>query len=155
MEQLFRYNWAIRDEWFQLCSEIPYIELIKDRSGGVGSILKTLFHIVDVECSWLQAIQGKPVSEPDYEDFGSLVLVKQLSDSYRHENSPFIEKWSSELEYEIVTPPWDNEAFYYGEVLRHVVAHEIHHIGQLSVWTREMGLKPVEANFIGRGLMNK
>lgn len=45
----------------------------------------------------------------------------------------------------IVTDTW-------GEVMRHVIAHEIHHIGQLSIWARELGIKPVSANVIGRGL---
>ncbi|MDQ0913885.1 putative damage-inducible protein DinB [Paenibacillus sp. V4I5] len=44
------------------------------------------------------------------------------------------------------------EAHKYGEVMWHVIAHEIHHIGQLSIWSREIGKKPVTANLIGRGL---
>ena len=46
----------------------------------------------------------------------------------------------------IVTDAW-------GEIMRHIIAHEIHHIGQLSVWAREIGKKPVSASAIGRGLM--
>lgn len=45
-------------------------------------------------------------------------------------------------------PPYDS----WGEIMRHVIAHEIHHIGQLSVWARQMGHKPITANVIGRGL---
>ncbi|GAA0596811.1 hypothetical protein GCM10009001_11170 [Virgibacillus siamensis] len=45
-------------------------------------------------------------------------------------------------------------SFRYGEIMRHVIAHEIHHIGQLSVWSREIGRKPVTANLIDRGLFN-
>ncbi|SFB22860.1 DinB family protein [Lentibacillus halodurans] len=44
--------------------------------------------------------------------------------------------------------------FRYGEIMRHVIAHEIHHIGQLSVWACEIGKKPVNANLIGRGLFD-
>lgn len=36
--------------------------------------------------------------------------------------------------------------------MRHVIVHEIHHIGQISVWVRELGYEPVSANLIGRGL---
>lgn len=36
--------------------------------------------------------------------------------------------------------------------MRHMIAHEIHHIGQLSVWAREIGKKPVSANLIGKEL---
>lgn len=41
----------------------------------------------------------------------------------------------------------------WGEALRHVIVHEIHHVGHLSVWAREVGKKPASANLIGRGLM--
>ena len=40
----------------------------------------------------------------------------------------------------------------HGEIIRHTIAHEIHHIGQLSIWAREMGKAPVSANLIRRGL---
>ncbi|MHB1630483.1 MAG: DinB family protein [Bacilli bacterium] len=36
------------------------------------------------------------------------------------------------------------------EILRHVIAHEIHRIGQLSVCAREIGREPVSANLICR-----
>ncbi len=32
--------------------------------------------------------------------------------------------------------------------MRHLIAHEIHHIGQLSIWSREMGIEPVSASLI-------
>jgi uncharacterized damage-inducible protein DinB len=41
----------------------------------------------------------------------------------------------------------------WGEIMRHVIAHEIHHMGQLSVWARELGREPVSANVIGKGLI--
>lgn len=43
----------------------------------------------------------------------------------------------------------------WGEIMRHDIAHHIHHAGQLSVWAREVGKKPVSANVIGKGLMDK
>ena len=49
----------------------------------------------------------------------------------------------------------EQESFTFGEVMRHVIAHEIHHIGQLSIWSREIGKTPVTANLIRRGLFDK
>lgn len=48
----------------------------------------------------------------------------------------------------------ESVSFKYGAVMRHVIAHEIHRIGQLSVWSREIGQKPVSANLIHRGLFD-
>lgn len=42
-----------------------------------------------------------------------------------------------------------------GEVIRHVIAHEIHHAGQLSIWSREIGKQPISANLINRGLFDR
>ncbi|HDR5022767.1 TPA: damage-inducible protein DinB, partial [Bacillus cereus] len=52
----------------------------------------------------------------------------------------------------ILKASWTDKTYTYGEVLRHVIVHEIHHIGQLSIWARELNLRPVSANLIGRGL---
>lgn len=149
MEMLFRYNWQVRNDWFSWCEEMSVEELLKLRVGGVGTVLRTLFHIVDVEQAWiLQGLQSKPEFHYRYEDYQSLVAVRKLSDSCRPRIWDFVQKWSDDLE----NNKLDN--FTYGEVMRHVIAHEIHHIGQLSIWARELGRQPVTANLIGRNLAN-
>ncbi|KFN04124.1 DUF664 domain-containing protein [Bacillus clarus] len=152
LEALFRYNWQVRDEWFEWCKQLPEKELLYKRVGGVGSILQTLFHIVDVEYSWINDLQGKEDVEPKFKDYQSLQKVQELSSVYRRELEVFLKTWSEDVENKIVKVSWTNKTYKYGEVLRHVIAHEIHHIGQLSIWSRELDLKPVSANLIGRGL---
>lgn len=155
MKELFFYNWDARDEWFELLSRLPHDELVRERTGGVGSMLKTLFHIVDVEYSWIQVVRGGSVIDPDYEDYNRLDLVRDLSNEYRADMKPFISAWSSDKDYEETMVPWLGRKLYAGEILRHVIAHEIHHIGQLSIWAREIGEKPVSANFIDKGLLDR
>lgn len=79
--------------------------------------------------------------------------MKKLSDSYREELELFLQAWSSDLENKILTASWTNKTYTYGEGVRHVIAHEIHHIGQLSIWSRELDIQPISANLIGRGLL--
>ncbi|MFC7677385.1 DinB family protein [Paenibacillus sp. GCM10028914] len=153
MIKLFQYNWRIRDEWFDLCNKIPEEELLRTRIGGAGSILKTLFHIVDVEYSWIDGISGNVVMDPDYEDYKTLELVKGLSNEYRLIVQKYLDSWTDDMEYNKVKVEWMEDELYKGEVLRHIIAHEIHHIGQLSIWVREMGIKPISANFIHKGFM--
>lgn len=150
MLTLFRYNWLVRDEWFALCEQISLEELLRERVGGVGSILSTLLHVIDVENSWIRSIEGKPDIQVRIEDYGTLQQVKQLSDRWRHDMETFLLSWASDREH-VVVPSTDGR-YAEGEILRHVVAHEIHHMGQLSIWARELGLKPVSANVIDRGL---
>ncbi|GGE60563.1 DinB family protein [Priestia taiwanensis] len=153
MIHLFQYNWQIRDEWFTLCEQLPERELRKERVGGPGSILYTLFHIVEVEHSWICAMQGKPDIPIHFENYQSLEAVKKLSDSLRLDSEPYLLDWSENIEQEQVYISWLEETFLKGEVIRHVIAHETHHIGQLSIWTRELGIEPVSVHFVGRNLM--
>lgn len=146
----FDYNWQVRDEWFEWCNQLSNEELIKERTGGVGSILYTLFHIIDVEYSWLRGIQGKEDVVVEFADYDTPEKVKSLSDRFRNEIAEFLKKNLDELKEIVVCVPWDEDKYTVEEIVHHVIAHEIHHVGQLSVWSRELELTPVPANFIGR-----
>lgn len=64
--------------------------------------------------------------------------------------------WTNEMEPRPVTitnSESQTAALRYGEIMRHIIAHEIHYAGQLSVWARELGREPVTANLIFRGLV--
>ncbi|MFG6117876.1 DinB family protein [Thalassobacillus sp. B23F22_16] len=149
MIYFFEYNWQVRDEWFEWCNQLSNEELLKDQTGGVGSILYTLFHIIDVEYSWLRGIQDKEDVVVEFSDYDTLEKVKSLSDKYRNEIAEFLKKSLDGLKKDVVSVPWDEDKYTVEEILHHIIAHEIHHIGQLSVWSRELELNPVSANFIG------
>ncbi|MBP1989026.1 DinB family protein [Paenibacillus eucommiae] len=153
MLQLFQYNWQVRNEWFDWCNSLSVEHLLQNRKGGVGSFLQTLFHIVDVESSYIREMKGEPDLAPNYHDYMSLEQVRKLSDLYHEEVAEFIGNWSSEMDQEIVTISWLNDSkLSCGEILRHILTHEIHHIGQLSIWAKELDKPVVSASYIGRGL---
>ncbi|KOS04574.1 DinB family protein [Paenibacillus polymyxa] len=156
MQTFFRYNWMIREQWYRWCEEVSQEELLKQRVGGVGGILKTLFHIVDVEWSWIQTIQGKPDFQEDFSLYDTLDKVRELDAKFRLDVEPFVLAWHDGLErkrFEDHLPDGRIVIDAWGEVMRHVIAHQIHHIGQLSIWSREFGKPPVSANVIGKGLI--
>ncbi|MFJ5671229.1 DinB family protein [Bacillus safensis] len=152
MNKFFEYNWQVRDEWINWCHQLTTEELLQDRIGGVGSILYTLFHIIDVEYSWIRGIQGKEDVVLDFDDYKTLAKVKTLSTTLRHEIVEFLKSSLDEKQDRMVSVPWDEDEYTKDEILHHIISHEIHHIGQLSVWAREKELTPVSANFIGRKL---
>ncbi|MEH7238075.1 DinB family protein [Bacillus sp. JJ1562] len=156
MKTLFQYNWQVRDDWFTWCEGVPEEELLMKRVGGVGGILYTMFHIVEVERSWIHFLKTKQdPGEPPFEDYASLEKVKALSNQFHTEIEPFIMSWTNEMDSRSITvtnPEGQSETFRHGEIMRHVIAHEIHHIGQLSIWARELGREPVTANLFFRGL---
>ncbi|QQZ07765.1 DinB family protein [Heyndrickxia vini] len=158
MKTLFQYNWQVRDEWFKWCEDVEEAELLLVRTGGVGGILHTLFHIIDVEWSWIRVMQGKPDFQESFDDYRSLTLVRELEAAFKPEVEGFVLNWKDEMENNIFTDTAPDGRIFqdtWGEIMRHMIAHEIHHIGQLSVWAREVGKTPVSANFLGRGLAKK
>jgi uncharacterized damage-inducible protein DinB len=152
MLRLLEYNWKIRDEWFLIFEQIPIDELLRQRIGGMGSILKTMYHIIDVEYSWIRGLMEKPDIELKYENSMELRRIVELSDHCRVEIKHFLQAWTGEMDNKPVMVSWSKVTFTCGEILRHVIAHEIHHIGQLSVWAKELDVKIVSSNFIGREL---
>lgn len=123
--KFFRYNWQVRDEWFDWCESVPAEELNKLRIGGVGSILKTLWHVVDAEYSWIRAVEGKPDVQFAFEDHTTVDSIRSWSDRCREELKPFLGAWDTARESQVVQASWrPEETIAAGEILRHVIAHE-------------------------------
>ncbi|MEH7442862.1 DinB family protein [Bacillus sp. JJ1122] len=155
MKMLFNYNWAVRDDWYKWCEGVSEGELLAARTGGMGGVLQTLFHIIDVEWSWIRLLQGKDDFQENFELYNTLDKVKKLDAKFKAEVKEFVLAWNGEMENRILQlreSDGSSVIFTWGEIMRHTLAHEIHHIGQISVWAREIGKQPVTANFIGRGL---
>lgn len=153
MKTLFEYNWEVRDEWLEWCRKLPAAELEKERTGGVGSILRTLFHIIDVEISWIYAILEKEEFQPEYKEYQELEKIIRFSKMHRDEMREAVQHILKDPDAHVYISWW-NQSFAKGMVLRHIIAHEIHHIGQLSVWAREIGAEPVSATLLNRKCMS-
>ncbi|QOR68167.1 DinB family protein [Cytobacillus suaedae] len=153
MRTLFEYNWQVRKDWIDWCRKQALEDLLRKRHGGMGSFLHTLIHIIDVEYSWIRALQGGADFELNFSEYETLDKMIELSSSLHIEVKHYLDRWNESMENEMVYVSWSDVPYRKGEILRHIIAHEIHHIGQLSVWARELGQKPVTANLIGRNLM--
>lgn len=153
---MFLYNWQVRDDWFNWCETLSLEELRKKRVGGMGSFLHNLFHVIDCEQIWVNQMQGTPVIIKDINKISSLEEVKIFSEQTRKVTQNFIKSYTSEGKdkvLEINNRNGTTNLFPYDKIIRHIVSHEIHHIGQLSVWSREVGLKPVSSDYIFRDLL--
>ncbi|MNH84072.1 DinB family protein [compost metagenome] len=155
MLKLFKYNWQVREEWLRWCESVNEEELLKTQVGGQGSILRTLFHIIEVEYSWTVMLRGNPdLGEPPFESYADLTRIRDYSARCHEEIAPFITKWCH-MDYDNLrdqNPSEEGQEPSLGDILRHMIAHEIHHVGQLSVWAREIGRSPVSANLFDRRL---
>ncbi|MFD3449471.1 DinB family protein [Microbacteriaceae bacterium 4G12] len=150
---MFLYNWQVRDDWFTWCETLSVEELRKERVGGMGSILNNLFHIIDCEQLWVHQMQNKPVMTTDMSSISNLDDVKAFSNLTRPIIEDFLQSWTPDCEQKILEITNKNGVTYsftYGKIVRHIISHEIHHIGQLSIWARELAIKPVSSDLIIR-----
>lgn len=150
---LFQYNWQVREEWFKWCETISNEELMKKRTGGMGSIIHNLFHVIDCEQLWVSQMQGTTAINKDINTISSLSDVKTFSNITKPVTQSFIESYTLDFDERILEVKSKNGnlfSFTYEKIIRHIITHEIHHIGQLSVWAREIGIKPVSSDLLTR-----
>jgi len=153
MLSLFHYNWQVRDDWFNWCQLIPEEEFHKERIGGMKSIRETLIHIVDCELLWLNSMVEKTIIFENRNIINKLSDIRAYSTFVKSHTEYFIEQLPSEYENRIIEVKRRNGdviQFTQKKILAHMITHEIHHIGQLSVWARELQLKPISSDLILR-----
>jgi uncharacterized damage-inducible protein DinB len=151
---LFRYNWQRREEYFDRFARLPAEELRRPRTGGYGSILRTLAHIVIVEQGWVRVLLAVPYLPMDLDAYPSLEQVRRLSEACRPDVERFLGAWSERTAERLFESVREGRPlrFTYAEITAHLIAHEVHHAGQLSVWAREAGIEPPSADVFSRGL---
>lgn len=84
--------------------------------------------------------------------YDTIDKVVDLSIRYHSEVMDYLNSHGLGDELGKIQPSWMEGIYEKGRILRHLIAHEIHHIGQLSIWSREMGIEPVSASLIDRDL---
>jgi len=99
----------VREEWYRWCEELSEEDLLRNRTGGVGSILHTLFHIVYVEWSWIRLLQGKTDFEESFNDYKSLNQVRKLDAEFRTEVENFVNIWDDSRKINYFTIPYKME----------------------------------------------
>ncbi|OCA89872.1 hypothetical protein A8L44_02745 [Bacillus sp. FJAT-27986] len=153
MLQMFLYNWQVREDWFKWCQNVSSEELIKKRVGGMGSILHNLYHVIDCEQIWINQMKGSEVIVSNLSTITELTNVIDFSTEIKQLTTEFLCPWDSQMDNKILNITNRNGhtfSFTYGKILRHIITHEIHHVGQLSVWSRELDIKPVSSDLLFR-----
>lgn len=156
MIDMFLYNWQIRDEWFKWCENLSTEELVKKRTGGRGSILLNLVHVIDCEQLWVNQMQGTPVIDHDMLNITTLHDVKAFSELTKPTTLNFLKSYNMEDNEKVLVlkrKDGSTKLLPHDKVLGHIFTHEIHHMGQLSVWSRDIGLKPVSSDLVFRELI--
>ncbi|SOC42663.1 DinB family protein [Ureibacillus acetophenoni] len=157
MYELFLYNWQIRDEWFKWCESLPVEELNKKRVGGMGSFLHTLYHVIDCEQIWVNQMMKEPVIQRNMQEVNTLSEVIDYSNEIKEKTRLFLLEFrnkenAKDQVLKINRKEKEPYRFPYEKVLLHICMHEVHHIGQLSIWARELNRKPVSSDILFRNI---
>ena len=153
MLSLFHYNWQVREDWIMWSQSLPEVEFHKERIGGMKSICETLIHIVDCELLWLNSMIEKGIVYEKRNRIINLNDIKAYSEFVKSQTKSFIEQLQSDYETQIVeVKRRDGTVLHFTQkkIIAHMITHEIHHIGQLSIWARELQLKPISSDLIIR-----
>ncbi|MBM7664027.1 putative damage-inducible protein DinB [Solibacillus kalamii] len=153
MLSLFKYNWQVREDWFTWCESLPEGEFHKERVGGMKSLRETLTHIIDCELLWLNSFMDEKIVFEKRHSLTLLSEIKDYSTFVQTYTESLIEQLPSDYENQIIEIQRRDGTileFTQKKILAHMITHEIHHIGQLSVWAREMQRKPVSSDLIIR-----
>lgn len=153
MLSLFKYNWQVREDWFNWCESLSEEEFHKERVGGMKSIRETLIHVIDCELLWLNSLIDEKIVFERRQLLTQLSEIKEYSTFVQSYTEQLIEQLPSDYEnilIEVHRRDGSILEFTQKKILAHMITHEIHHIGQLSVWARELQRKPISSDLIIR-----
>ncbi|MFS0877432.1 DinB family protein [Solibacillus isronensis] len=153
MLSLFKYNWQVREDWFNWWESLPEEEFHKERIGGMKSIRETLIHVIDCELLWLNSLIDEKIVFERRQLLTQLSEIKEYSTFVQSYTEQLIEQLPSDYENKLIEVQRRDGSileFTQKKILAHMITHEIHHIGQLSVWAREIQRKPISSDLIIR-----
>lgn len=117
------------------------------------SIFKNLIHVIDWELLWINYMLEEPLDYPEKNSIFNLNGVIRYSIFTKTITKTFLRNLTNDYENKkihINGKGGTSYSFTYGKIIRHLITHEVHHIGQLSIWSREMELKPISFDLIVR-----
>lgn len=104
---------------------------------------------------WVNGIAFEEPNVFSFEEYKNLDSIIQFSSATKTKTLNYIENLNPSSYHNVLSTTnkkGDKVSHYYIEVLLHIAVHEVHHIGQLSVWARELEKEPITANLIGLDL---
>lgn len=117
------------------------------------SIRETLIHVIDCELLWLNSLIDEKIVFERRQLLTQLSEIKEYSTFVQSYTEQLIEQLPSDYENKLIEVQRRDGSileFTQKKILAHMITHEIHHIGQLSVWAREIQRKPISSDLIIR-----
>lgn len=147
--QLFTYNWQVRKDWMEWCEVLSTEELLMPRTGGMKTFIHTLYHVIYCEHIWVSQLLGKEIKVKAMESITTLEEVHAFAEQTRELTKEWLEQ---EEHFRNQTLTLRQRSYPHEKVIYHILTHEVHHIGQLSIWAREINRVPVNSDLLIRDI---
>jgi len=133
--QIFSHWNQVRDDLLSTIDMFKEDELMFVPFTGSWSVGKIMLHIADCENYWLHFVVRHEIEEWSYYDLvnhPTTPAIKEVLESVRNKTMPFLDSLDeSDLDEVYKTP--EGEAFTLRWIIWHVLEHEVHHRGELSL----------------------
>jgi len=133
--QIFSHWNQVRADLLSTIDMFKEDELMFVPFTGSWSVGKIMLHIADCENYWLHFVVRHEIEEWSYYDLvnhPTTPAIKEVLESVRNKTMPFLDSLDeSDLDEVYKTP--EGEAFTLRWIIWHVLEHEVHHRGELSL----------------------
>jgi len=133
--EMFSHWEQVRADLLEIIDKFNQDELTFTPFNNSWSVGQIMLHIADCEDNWLHGVVQREF-EPwvcyDLAEYPTKAAIKELLDRARHRTVAFFEGLDeNDLDKEYCTP--NGESFTLRWIIWHVLEHEIHHRGELSL----------------------
>jgi uncharacterized damage-inducible protein DinB len=149
---LIRYNHTVREMYFNKMFELPWAEVVAERSLSFGSMRDVFLHLTLVEDRWINyTIPGKfkDWRDPDFESFRDMELLRKYMQCVEENTEKYLAALTPNELCREIEVPWGEKPYSHLSVetcLTHMVLEDMIHYGELSAALWQMGQ---EAPYLG------
>jgi len=152
VNELFDYNYWARDRQLQACTTLTEDQFLRPLGSSFPSIRDTLAHLVAVEWVWLERWRGRsPQSLLSPDEFPTVAAVSERWHTVESEMKQYLCGLSEESLSRPVTylnTKGQTWTYVLWRMMVHVLNHQSYHRGQVTTLLRQLGIQPLEVDFL-------
>lgn len=134
--KLFQHWHQIRSDLYTTIDQFPDDELNFQPFDGSWTVGQIMLHVADAEDGWLRYVLTRELDQwPDYytlANYRDKPAIKQALAQVQNHMVAYLDTLQEADLSRTINAPWGDE-LQIGWVLWHVIEHEIHHRGELSL----------------------
>lgn len=147
LTHLFSHWKGVRNGLLETMDKFTDEELTYKPYDGARSVGEIMLHIANAEDGWIRyAVKSEVEEWPNHhtlENYPTLEAIKELLDDVHSDTQVYLANLELDDLARKFVSPWGAE-FALGFVFWHVIEHEIHHRGELSLILGQLGREGLE-----------